>query len=127
MSSTFSMGLGSNYSSYNKLKPIAAMLYSNFNAKRGFILQPSIVLERNGAKELFSMFEYIHILNPKFEGYFRLDAFTSWQKGHGFSYLNWRIGASTRRGKFGPAINVNFVGENGSQFYNFGAFYNISI
>ncbi len=125
--SKFSVGIGSNYSSYSNLKPVASVLYSNFTSNRGFILQPSMVLEKNGAKELFSMFEYTYVFHPKFKGYFRLDAFTSWQKRHEFSYLNWRVGINSRVGRFGPAITIQFVGDKAYQFYNFGAFYNISI
>jgi len=127
LSSNFSLGLGGSYSSFSNLKPIAAVLYSSFNEHRGFLVQPSIVLEKNGAKELFSMYEHSIHLSPKFKGYFRLDAFTSWQSSHSFSYLNTRIGVGTKIGNFGPAINVSFVGEDAIQFYNFGAFFNILI
>jgi len=125
--SKFSFGLGGSYSSYNSLKPIAAVLYSSFNANRGFLVQPSLVLEKGGSKELFSMFEYVHFLNPKLKSYFRIDAFTSWENTHDFSYLNWRVGVNTKVGNFGPAVNVNFVGKEALNYYNFGAFFNVLI
>ncbi len=127
LSTKFSVGFGSNYSSFSSLKPVVSALYSDFNAKRGFIIQPTLVLEKKGAKELFSMYEFSYVLNPKFKGYFRFDAFTSWEEQHDFSYLNGRVGVGTRFGNFGPALNISFVGKGALKYYNIGAFYNILI
>jgi len=121
----FSIGSGANFSSFHGVSPILVALYSNFNTTRGIVIQPSITLEKNNAKELFGMYELTYKVSPTITGYFRLDAFTSWYSKHDFSYLNWRLGTQTKQGRFGPAINFQFVANIPTPYINYGAFYNI--
>lgn len=122
-----SAGLGLNYKTFGGAKPVVSVLCSKFGKRGGYVIQPTIELHKEGAKELFVLFEYIHQNEKKIQPYFRLDAFTAFLKQHDYSFLNWRIGANRKGLRFGPALNIQYFGTQGANRFNFGGFVQVLI
>lgn len=120
-------GLGLNYQSLGGAKPVVSVLYSKFSKAKGLIVQPTVELKNNGAKEIFVLYERILQNKKKVQPYFRLDAFTSFIKTHEYSFLNWRLGVNRRGLRFGPAINIQFFGNQGNTRNDFGGFIQVLI
>ncbi|MCT4581058.1 MAG: hypothetical protein N4A35_06535 [Flavobacteriales bacterium] len=120
-------GVGLNYKSFGGAKPVISVLYSKFSKAKGLIIQPTIELTNNGAKELFVLYERVLQNEKSFQPYFRLDAFTAFLKAHDYSFLNWRIGVNRKGLRFGPAINMQYFGNQGDSKYNFGGFIQVLI
>lgn len=120
-------GLGLNYKSFGGAKPIFSILFSKFGKTGGYVIQPTLELHGEGAKELFALFEYIHQNNKNFQPYFRLDAFTAFLKKHDYSYFNWRVGVNRKSLRFGPALNVQYFGTQGANRLNWGGFVQVLI
>ena len=122
-----SAGLGINYKTFGGAKPIASVLFSKFGKTGGYIVQPTVELHKEGAKELFVLFEYIRQNKKSMKHYFRQDAFTDFLKNHDYSYFNWRIGANRNGIRFGPALNMQYFGTQGTNRFNWGGFVQVLI
>lgn len=122
-----SAGLGLNYKSFAGAKPVVSVLYSKFGKSGGYLIQPTVELHKEGAKELFALFEYVHQNERKIQPYFRLDAFTAFLATHDYSYFNWRLGINRKGLRVGPALNMQYFGNKGASRYNFGGFIQVLI
>lgn len=120
-------GLGLNYKSFGGAKPVVSVLYSKFSKAKGLIIQPTVELTNNGAKELFVLYERVLQNQKSIQPYFRLDAFTAFIQNHDYSFLNWRLGINRRGLRFGPAVNMQFFGIQGDTKNNFGGFIQVLI
>lgn len=126
-SSTLSAGIGLNYKSFGGAKPVISVLYSKFSQSKGLLIQPTIELTNNGAKELFVLYERVIQNKKSIQPYFRLDAFTAFIKNHDYSFLNWRLGVNRKGLRFGPAVNMQLFGNQGDTKNNFGGFIQVLI
>lgn len=123
----FSAGLGANLKTFGGLKPVVSLVYSKFSNSVGYVVQPTVELHNEGAKELFVMFEYTLQNKQQIQPYFRVDALTTWKADHDFSFSNVRLGLNRKGFRFGPAVNVQFLGPNADVQYNWGGFLNVLI
>ncbi len=58
LSKGFSIGVGGNLQTYNEFKPLVAASYAHFSESIGFFIQPSYEIHKDGAFELYSLFEW---------------------------------------------------------------------
>ena len=121
----FSIGLGANLQTYNAFKPLVAVSYGYFTENIGIFIQPSYEIHKDGAFELYAMFEWTAINNKKLQPYFKLSAYSSWKDDHVYSYHFWRAGLNYNSFRFGPALNAQYYGKDFSNVLNWGGFINI--
>jgi hypothetical protein len=126
-STNVSAGLGVNLKTFGGLKPVFSVLYAKFTKSIGYIIQPTVEVHKDGAKELFGMFEYTFQNQKELQPYFRVDALTTWKAMHDFSYTNLRLGLNRKGFRFGPAVNVQYFGPTADSQYNWGGFINVLI
>ena len=121
----FSVGLGANLQTYNAFKPLVAVSYGYFTEKIGVFVQPSYEIHKDGAFELYAMFEWTAKNKKKFQPYFKLSAYSSWKEEHVYSYTFWRAGLNYKDFRFGPALNAQYYGKDFSSVLNWGGFITI--
>lgn len=123
----FGVGLGANLQAYNPIKPIVALTYSHFSKNTFLLIQPSYEIHKDGAFELYSLFEWLPKNKKNFQFYGNVSAYTSFKKEHVYTYHHWRVGVNYKSFRFGPAMNAHYYTKDFSGIYNFGAFVNILI
>lgn len=123
----FNVGTGANLKAFGGFKPIVWASYSIFNKDIGFVVQPSYELHKEGVAELFSMLEWHPANQKKIQPYFRVQGLLGFNTEHIFSYHYWRAGVQYKMFRFGPALNVQYVGKNAERITNFGGFINVLI
>jgi len=123
----FGLGVGGNLKTYNVFKPLVAATYSRYTEKTGIYIQPSYEIHKDGLFELYALFEWTPTNKKKIQPYFKLSAYTSRDAIHSFSYHNWRLGINYKSFRIGPALNVQYFGEDATSYTNFGGFVNILI
>ncbi len=123
----FSIGVGGNLQSYNVFKPLVSLSYSYFSESIGFSIQPSYEIHEDGALELYSLLEWTPANDKVIKPYFKVSAYSAWKDVHSFSYHNWRLGVNYKSFRFGPALNVQYYGEDAASSFNWGGFFSILI
>ena len=123
----FDVGIGGNLKTFGGFKPIVSASYSNFSKVTGILIQPVYEINKDGEFSLFSLFEWHPVGEKKLQPYFSIQVLTAWASEHAFSYHYWRLGAQYKILRFGPALNVQYHGENYEQNVNWGGFINILI
>ena len=123
----FGIGIGANLQLYNAFKPLVAVSYSHFTESIGFVLQPSYEIDKDGAFEFYSLFEWTPTNKKKIQPYFKVSVYSAFKDEHSYSYHNWRLGINYKSFRIGPAMNVQYYGKNATSNYNFGGFVNILI
>jgi len=121
----FNVGLGANLQTYNAFKPIVAVSYMHFTENIGLVIQPSYEIHKDGAFELYAMFEWTAKNERRIQPYFKLSAYSSWKEEHVYSYHFWRAGLNYKGFRFGPALNAQYYGKDFSDVLNFGGFINV--
>ena len=127
LSKGFSIGVGGNLQTYNEFKPLIAASYAYFSESIGFFIQPSYEIHKDGAFELYSLFEWTPTNDKKMQPYLKISAYTSWKDIHSFSYNYVRAGLNYKSFRFGPALNIQYFGDNFKNNLNWGGFVNILI
>jgi hypothetical protein len=123
----FDAGIGGNLKAFGGFKPIISASYSHFTANSGFVIQPVYEVHQDGEFSTLSFFEWHPVNHQSIQPYFRLQALTAWTSQHSFSYHYWRLGAQYKILRFGPAVNVEYVGPNAESTVNWGCFAGVVI
>lgn len=120
-------GVGGNLKAFGGFKPIVSASYSNFSRVTSLIIQPVFEVHKDGEFSTLAMFEW-HPENGKIlQPYFRLQALTAWTSEHSFSYHFWRAGLQYKIFRFGPALNVEYIGPSANSVVNWGCFAGVVI
>lgn len=123
----FDFGAGGNLKAFGGFKPVVSVEYTHFSRDMGIVIQPVYEVDKKGEFSTMAMFEW-HPVNKKIiQPYFSVQALTARSNVHSFSYHNWRIGAQYKIFRFGPALNVEYLGPNPKSEMNWGGFVNILI
>lgn len=120
----FGVGVGANLQTYTPFKPLVAVSYAHYTENIGFYIQPSYELHKDGAFELYSLFEWTAKNKKKLQPYIKISAYTSYLNEHSYSYHNWRLGLNYKGFKFGPALNAQYYGSDATSNLNWGGFIN---
>lgn len=123
----FDAGAGGNLKAFGGFKPIVSASYSHFSRNTGFVIQPVYEVQKGGEFSTLSFFEWHPVNDQIIQPYFRVQALTAWTSEHSFSYHYWRLGAQYKIFRFGPAINVEYLGPNANSVVNWGCFAGVVI
>ncbi len=122
-----SVGFGANLKSFSGVKPLISAFYENASKNHFLLIQPSYELDKDGLFELFTTFTWSPRNEKKVQPYFNIQALISFNENHAHSYHNWRLGAQYKIFRFGPAINIQYLGKNAISNTNIGGFINVLI
>jgi len=123
----FDAGIGGNLKAFGGFKPIVSASYSNFTKVTNLIIQPVYEIHKAGEFSTLAIFEWHPAGEKKLQPYFKLQALTAWGREHSFSYHFWRAGLQYKIFRFGPALNVEYVGPNATSTTNWGGFVSVLI
>lgn len=123
----FDVGIGGNLKAFGGFKPIVSASYSHFSRNTGFLIQPVYEIHKDVDFSTLAFFEW-HPVNEKIlQPFFRIQALTAWGSEHSFSYHYWRAGLQYKIFRFGPALNVEYVGPNATSTTNWVGFVSVLI
>jgi hypothetical protein len=120
------IGAGANFLSQG-FRPLVAATFSHFTRNIGLIVQPSFELHKDGVGEVFLMFEWSPKNEKTIQPYFRLQALSTFNSAHVYSYHFWRAGVQYKNLRVGPAFNVQYAGPEATTYTNVGGFINFLI
>ena len=121
------VGIGANSKPYDGTKPLIALSYSIYTKNIGLYIQPSYETYKDGLFELYTLFTWTKNNDKMFQPYLKLEVYTSWGTEHSFTYHNWRLGLGYKIFRFGPALNVGYLGKDFDSMTNWGGFISINI
>lgn len=123
----FDAGIGGNLKAFGGFKPLVSASYSNFTRETNLIINPVFEIHKGGEFSAWGMFEW-HPVNEKLlQPFFSLQVLTAWGSQHSYSYHYWRTGLQYKNFRFGPALNVDYLGPNAISKTNLGGFIGVLI
>lgn len=123
----FDAGVGGNLKAFGGFKPIVSVQYTNFSREMGIVIQPVYEVHKDGEFSTLAMVEWHPAGEKNIQPYFKVQALTAWASKHSFSYHNWRLGAQHKIFRFGPALNVEYIGPGANSVVNWGCFAGVVI
>lgn len=123
----FDVGAGGNLKAFGGFKPVVSIEYTHFSKDFGVVVQPVYEVHKDGEFSTMALFEWHPVNGRKIQPFFSVQALTAWANAHSFSYHNWRAGLQYKIFRLGPAVNFQYLGENGESSVNWGGFIGVVI